>query len=207
MSSLLLLLVRPLRSLSVNPRLERGLSILLPVRPKEARQELSNLLLVILVLGVLTSRDVFSQRRASSEDAHIRKRASSGPVPPATGAVGSPRVKSDPDTLLGSKVGVTGEFPQTGGVEAALELGASVALRWLGGFLVGGFGLVVVPLLLVGDEGDGYQSDKGAGNGDFDGAHGWVETGVHEEEVGWGRDSKKEDLEQLLAGSWAFGAR
>lgn len=96
---------------------------------------------------------------------------------------------------------MTGELPETGGVEAALELGASVALRRLSGFLVGGFGFVVVPLLLVGDKSDGDQSDEEAGDGDLDGVHGRVETRVQEEEVGRRGDSKEEDLKEFLAGA------
>ena len=100
---------------------------------------------------------------------------------------------------------MTGELPETSGVEAALELGASVTLRRLGGFLVGGFGFVVVPLLLVGDKGDGDQTDEQARDGDLDSVHGWVETRVHEEEVGWGGDSEEQDLEKLLAGAGKNG--
>jgi hypothetical protein len=148
----LLPLIRPLCSLSVNLRLERRLGILLPVRTSEAGQELTNPLLVDLVLGILASRNVLSQRRATSEDAQVCKWADSSPVPPAASAVRSPRIQSDPDGLLSSEVGVARELPETGGVEAALKLGASVALRRLGGLLVGGFGFVVVPLLLIGDE-------------------------------------------------------
>ena len=201
----LLSLVRSLRSLSVDLRLERGLGILLPVRTRDAGQELSNLLLIDLVLRVLASGDVLSQRRATSEDAQVRKRAGSSPVPPAASAVRSPRIQSDPDSLLSSKVRVTGELPETSGVEAALKLGASVALRRLGGLLVGGFGFVVVPLLLVGDESCGDQSDEEAGDGDFDGAHSWVEARVHEEEVGWGGDSEEQYLKNLLAGADKIG--
>lgn len=96
---------------------------------------------------------------------------------------------------------MTGELPETSGVEAALELGASVTLRRLGGFLVGGFGFVVVPLLLVGDESDGDQSNEETGNGDFDSVHGRVEARVQEEEVGRGGDSEEENLNKLLAGA------
>lgn len=172
--SLLVPLVRSLSRLSVDLRLKRGLAVLLPVRTKDARQELANPLLVDLVLGVLSSRDVLSQRRAASENAQVCERASSSPVPPATSAVRSPRIQCDPDSLLSSEIGVTGELPETGGIEAALELGASVTLLRLGGFLVGGFGFVVVPLLLVGHESDGDQSDEEARDGDFDSVHGRI---------------------------------
>jgi hypothetical protein len=60
---------------------------------------------------------------------------------------------------------------------------------------------VVVPLLLVGNEGDGDQADEQARDGDLDGVHGWVETRVHEEEVGRGGDREEEDLKKLLAGA------
>ena len=69
---------------------------------------------------------------------------------------------------------MTGEFPEAGGVEAAVELGASVALLGLSGLLVSSFCFVEVPLLSVSDVLDGDQSDEEAGNDDFDGVHGWV---------------------------------
>lgn len=93
------------------------------------------------------------------------------------------------------------EFPQPGGVEAAVELGARVTCLWLGGALVCGFGVVEVPLLLVGDEADSDESDEEAREGDFDGAHGGVEAGDDEEEVGRGCDGEEEDLGEMLAGA------
>lgn len=89
---LLIPLARPLRSLRIDLRLDRGLGVFLPVRTKDARQELSNLLLVDLVLGVLASGNVFGQRSATSEDTKVCERASSGPVPPTASAVRSPRI-------------------------------------------------------------------------------------------------------------------
>jgi len=100
---------------------------------------------------------------------------------------------------------VTGELPETSGVEAALELSASVTLRRLGGLLVGGFGFVVVPLLLVGDESDGDQSNEETGNGDFDSVHGRVQARVQEEEVGRGGNGEEENLEKWLAGTRDIG--
>lgn len=130
--------------------------------------------MVDLVLRVLARRNILSQRRATSENTQIRDRTSSSPVPPAASAVRSPRIQCNPDSLLSGEVRVTRELPEAGGVEAALELGARVAWLWLGGFLVGGFGAVEVPLLLVGDEFDGDQGDEEAGDGDFDDVHGGV---------------------------------
>lgn len=93
---------------------------------------------------------------------------------------------------------MAGELPETGGVEAAVELGARVACLRLGGALVGCFCLVEVPLLLVGDEFDGDQADEEAREGDFDDVHVRVEAGGEEEEVGWGCDGEEEDLGGLL---------
>jgi hypothetical protein len=59
---------------------------------------------------------------------------------------------------------------------------------------------VVVPLLLVGDKGDGDQTDEQARDGDLDSVHGWVETRVHEEKVGRGGYGEEEDLKKVLAG-------
>jgi hypothetical protein len=154
-SVLSLSLPRPLRSLIIDPRLKRTLAILFPVRSQKARQEPSNFLLVNLVLGVLASRNILSQGCATSEDAQVCQRTSSSPVPPAASAVRGPRIQRDPDGLLGGEVGVTRERPETGCVEAAVELRARVAWLRFGGALVGGFGVVEVPLLLVGDELDG----------------------------------------------------
>lgn len=199
-----LTLTRPLRRLSINLRLQRRLAILFPVRSKNTRQKPSNSLLVKLVLGVLASGNVLSQRRAARENAQVRQRAGSSPVPPAASAVRGPHVQSDPDGLLGGEVGVAREFPEAGGVEAAVELGARVAWLRLCGALVGGFGVVEVPLLLVRDPFDGDQGDKEAGKGHFEGAHGWVQEGDHEEEVGRGCDGEKEDLRELLARCWKY---
>ena len=58
---------------------------------------------------------------------------------------------------------------------------------------------MVVPLLLVGNESDGDQSDEESGDGDLDSIHTRVETRVQEEEVGWGGDCEEEDLSELLA--------
>jgi hypothetical protein len=96
--------------------------------------------------------------------------------------------------LLGSEVWVTREFPQAGGVEAAVELGARVAWWGFGGALVGGFRFVEVPLLLVGHEGDGDQDNEEAREIDFGGGHGGVQAGDEQEEVGWGCDGEEEDL-------------
>jgi hypothetical protein len=71
--------------------------------------------------------------------------------------------------------------------------------------LVGGFGFVEVPLLLVGDEGDSHQADEQARDGDLDSVHGWVETRVQKEEVSRGGDSEEEDLKKLLAGAGRIG--
>lgn len=58
--------------------------------------------------------------------------------------------------------------PETAGVEAAIHLCSGPALRDFGGGLVGVFGLVVVPLLLVGEVFDDDEGDEGAGEEDVD---------------------------------------
>lgn len=91
------------------------------------------------------------------------------------------------------------ELPQPAGVEAAVELRARVAGLRLGRALVGAFGLVVVPLLLVGDELDRDEEDEEARDGGVDDGYAGVDAGGEEEEVGGGRDGEEEDLANVLA--------
>lgn len=102
------------------------------------------------------------------------------------------------------------ELPQPAGVEAAVELRARVAGLRLGRALVGAFGLVVVPLLLVGDELDRDEEDEEARDGGVDDGYAGVDAGGEEEEVGGGRDGEEEDLANVLAAgmtSWSQGGR
>lgn len=190
-------LARPLGRLRINLVLERRLAILLPVLSKDTRNTPPDPLLVQLVLGVLASRNVLGQRNAASENAQVGYRTRNSPVPPAASGVRSPDVESDPDGLLGGEVGVARELPETGGVEAAVELGARVAWLRFGGALVGGFRGVEVPLLAVGEPLDCDEDDEEAREDVFGCGHGGVEARGQEEDVGRGGDGEEEDLSGL----------
>lgn len=58
--------------------------------------------------------------------------------------VAGPEVEADPDGLLGCEVGMAAVGPETGGVEAAVKVGAVVVFGYLGGFFVGLLGGLVV---------------------------------------------------------------
>ena len=137
-------------------------------------QELGDALLVDLVFGVFACAQELGEPRASLEEDEIAESTAAGPVEKRVSLQAAPLVQAHPEGLLGRKVGVTGPAEEACSVEAAVELGASVALLGLSGLLVSSFCFVKVPLLSVSDVFDGDQSDEEAGNDDFDGVHGWV---------------------------------
>ena len=58
--------------------------------------------------------------------------------------VARPEVEANPDGLLGCEIGMAAVGPETGGVEASLEVGAAVVVGYASGLLVGLFGGLVV---------------------------------------------------------------
>lgn len=75
---------------------------------------------------------------------------------------------------------MTAVLPQTRCVEAAIHLRTCPAVRHFGGLLVGVFGGVVVPLLLVGEVFDYDEDDEEARDGGLNRVHGGMEAGVEE---------------------------
>ena len=120
----------------------------------EARNEPSHTGLIFTVLGILAGADRLSERGATLEDEEVADDSETSPLEVVSGAVAVPEVQDQPEGLLGGEVGVTGKRPETADDESALQiLGAELALVWLGDacvLVVLAFGLVEVPLLLVG---------------------------------------------------------
>lgn len=114
------------------------------VRGECLGDEPPNLLLVRRVLGILARGDQLRQPRRALEQHDEKHRANGQPAVEAIGSEAGPLVQSEPDGLLGRKVGVARECPESGGDEAALQIGLLEATRDLGGLLVLVLGLVEV---------------------------------------------------------------
>jgi len=168
--------------------------LLIPAFRKRARQEHAHSPLILLVHGILARRDILRQRRAPPKNTHIRDRRRQRPVQPRTRTDRSPNIHRQPHRLLGRKVRVPRVCEETGRVEAAVQLGAGVAFGGFCGLLVGGFGLVVVPLGLVGEEFEEDEGDEEAGEGYVGGGHLGGDAGGEEDEVGGGCYGEEEDL-------------
>lgn len=183
----------------VDFRLQRSLAVFLPVLSKDARQESANPLLIELVLRVLAGRNGFRQRRTSGENTQVGDGTNCTPVHPAPSTVGTQSVDTNPNGLLSGKVGVAGKLPQPTSVETSVQLRARVARLRFGGALVCGFGLMEIPLLLVGNKFNSDESDKSATDCDFHSRHRRVDAGREEEKIGRCRDREKKDLVTLSA--------
>lgn len=74
---------------------------------RQAREESANASLVVTVLRVLASADLFGQARATLEDSEISQSTQPSPIEVCFSAIAGPKVQGHPDSLFGNKVGVT----------------------------------------------------------------------------------------------------
>jgi len=84
--------------------------------------------------------------------------------------------------------------PETGCYEAAVELLAGVGTLWFCGGLVSLLGLLVVPLLLVGEDFYDDEDEHEAGEDIVVDIKGIFVARGEEEDVGWGRDHEEQEL-------------
>jgi hypothetical protein len=127
----------------------------------------------------------------------IPQRPRARPIPKRRALAAPPLVQRHPDRLLGREVRVPRPRPESGGVEAAVELGARVTRRAgrLRGGVVVRFGLVVGPLLLVGEELEDDEAEDEFWEDGVVGREGVAaEAGGEEEDVGGCCDEEEEEL-------------
>lgn len=164
---------------------------------RQAREEPANASLVLAVLRVLASTNLFGQTCAALENSKVAKDTKSGPLEVVTGADSAPEVHGQPNSLLGDKVGVARPRPESADDETTLQvLRGVLVLEGLRDARIGEvfvLGSLEVPLLLVGEEGDGNKEDGGAGEGEVGKTEGLtcLIVGRDEEYVSWGGDEQK----------------
>ena len=101
-------------------------------------------LLVSRVLGILARRNQLRQPRRALEQHDEKYRANGQPAVEAIGSEAGPLVQSEPDGLLGRKVGVARKCPESRGDETALQIGLLEAPRDLGRLFVLALGPVEI---------------------------------------------------------------